>query len=827
MDQNLSPQKSDPEPETGGSGFGCAANSAPRRRSLRLSAKSGSPVAGAAAILVEPSRGDGDSSKNAAHKSVVKSLAGTGGSGNGGNKGPGSLEMNEEGKISRKRFRSVSPSSDEKPRALGSLELLNSPTREIDTRKDTTVEVEESPVSGSGKLRRKFERLAGVSTLSPVPEVDFDRTLLNLRSGRAIVRKRVDDVDVREASGAKVVEKSFVSKESEGDALADDVNNQQQEKGICMSEMLVDNVVCLDSDSDSTIGGSCSVHNTRRYSKEAKGKSKLVDENLAYNEIVLNRPIMLEEETQLAAEVKQSEVSSEGHLIGESVQDNPQMEDRVNQKNQYANARERFRGMARAHASRFAYFNPDEEGQHSTVPVDSGALDVEDWPGPFSTAMKIIKDREAKLNSRQERSTGDSNNLGPPIEWTPSDNTGHMNINRPVPSLASKCLLVLCEYAEQIFSLEGVPEFLRSKLCQALCNSRKMDSRLLDLLIVGSPSEISVKDCSSITEEKLKQILARCETTKLEVVQLDLSGRCVSDYLLSDTLASVPNNLPALISVSLKGACRLTDNGLKSLVNAAPLLSSINLSQCSLLSSAAISIISDTLGSVLKKLYIDDCQGIDAMSCIPSLKRLTSLEVLSVARVLNVGDKFIYELVSARGLNIRELGLADCGNLTDTSVKIIAERCPLLHAVDLSNLQKLTDSSLRCIADNCRELQILRLRHNAFSDEAVAAFLEAGGGSLKELSLNSVKEVANRTAKAIASRCSSTLQILDLSFCRKLKNEALGLIVDTCSSLRLLKLFGCTQVTSTFLDGHSNSFVSIVGVKASPILERMELLQLF
>jgi DNA repair protein RAD7 len=38
------------------------------------------------------------------------------------------------------------------------------------------------------------------------------------------------------------------------------------------------------------------------------------------------------------------------------------------------------------------------------------------------------------------------------------------------------------------------------------------------------------------------------------------------------------------------------------------------------------------------------------------------------------------------------------------------------------------------------------------------------------------------------------LEVLDLSFCRELTNEALGLIVDSCSSLKMLKLFGCTQV---------------------------------
>ncbi|XP_068659009.1 uncharacterized protein [Aristolochia californica] len=891
MDLNLTPPKSDPESETRGSDSGSVSNNGPRRRSLRLSSKSGTPPSGVAGILVEPSQRDDGSLKNVEHKSEVKNLAGGGGGENGGKSDSDSLEINEEGKTSRRRVGSISLSSDERP--TGSVQELTSRKRVFDMRKDTKAEVEERPVSCSGKLRRKSERLAGAATDTLVLQVNSDRPSLNLRSGKVSVSKRVDAFDVRDAKTKdKVGEKCLPFIELDGDVLTgdcmDDVKNRQHEKEICRyvssgtdqgidlnqsfeidwrtieeegkflnnskvfldpmeqivgfsssfhkgkkdsrkekdkGKFIADNLCSLDSDSDPIIDLSSSVHHKERYSKE-KGKSKLVDEDLTHDEFIINRLIMQEEKKQVAAGVNgQNEVSSEYLLIGGSVQDNPQVEDGIVQKNRYAKARERFQGTARAHASRFAYFNPDEEGQGNAVPVDEGAPDVEDWPGPFSTAMKIIKNREAKLNSRQGRSSGDPNKLGPSIEWTPRHNFGHMHPKCSIPSLASKCLLALCEYVEQISSLEGVPEVLRSKLSQALCNSRKMDSRVLDLLLAGSPSEVSVKDCSSVTEEKLKEILGRCETTKLEVVQLDLSGRCMSDYLLRDTLASSPNNLPALISVSLKGACRLTDDGLKSLVNAAPLLASINLSQCSLLSSTAISIISDKLGSVLKKLYVDDCQGVDAMSCIPSLKRLKHLETFSVARVPNVCDKFVFELVSSCGLNIQELGLADCGNLTDTSLKVTAEKCPGLHAVDLSNLQKLTDSSLRYIANSCREIQVLRIRSNAFSDEACAAFLEASGGSLKELSLNSVKEVANHTAKAIASRCSSTLQILDLSFCRKLKDEALGLIVDACSSLRLLKLFGCTQVTRTFWDGHSNSLVSIIGGKASPILSHVELVK--
>lgn len=54
-------------------------------------------------------------------------------------------------------------------------------------------------------------------------------------------------------------------------------------------------------------------------------------------------------------------------------------------------------------------------------------------------------------------------------------------------------------------------------------------------------------------------------------------------------------------------------------------------------------------------------------------------------------------------------------------------------------------------------------------------------------------QVGSQTALSIARRAKK-LQSLDLSWCRDLTENALGHIVDNCPSLRLLKLFGCSQV---------------------------------
>lgn len=143
-------------------------------------------------------------------------------------------------------------------------------------------------------------------------------------------------------------------------------------------------------------------------------------------------------------------------------------------------------------------------------------------------------------------------------------------------------------------------------------------------------------------------------------VQLDQCGRCMSDYVLPSTLARSSNSLAALTTLSLSGACRLSEDGLSKLVSSASVLRSLNLSQCSLLTSSSIDTLADSLGSVLRELNLTDCQSLDSMLILPALKKFEQLQVLSLAGIQNVGDDFLKEFLTARGQNIKELVLADC-----------------------------------------------------------------------------------------------------------------------------------------------------------------------
>uniref|UniRef100_A0A0E0QJX7 F-box/LRR-repeat protein 15-like leucin rich repeat domain-containing protein n=1 Tax=Oryza rufipogon TaxID=4529 RepID=A0A0E0QJX7_ORYRU len=529
-----------------------------------------------------------------------------------------------------------------------------------------------------------------------------------------------------------------------------------------------------------------------KFSPDSKGKAKMVVE---------------ESSLSVSSGADQMDLNS---VISEEVQSFPA-------DHWEPRRRERARQRAIEMAPRFAFFKADEDGHSDDGDDDDDNAeelepvpDPQDWPGPFSTAMRIITDREAKLRARELNSSNLNKSANKVISWIPSKD--RKSPLRSAPSLTSLCLQTLSNNAEAIESLAGIPDELKNRLLSSLCHSRKMNVHLLGELMCDNPVTVQLSECSWLSEDDFETIFGKCRT---EILQLDLSGRCMPDYMLPATLAKVPNSMPLLKKISLKGNYRLSDSGLDTIISAAPSLSSLNLCECSLLTSTGIENLANKLSLVLTELYIDDCLNVDAMMILPSLQKIKHLEVLSMSGIQSVCNKFVNELIPVHGSNLKELAFAGCLQLTSSSIKTIAGNCPQLSSLDLRNLNRLRDSAMRHLRNGCRLIKKIKLQRNTFSDEAVYRFLEQSGGYLTELCLNNVEKAGNLTAYAIARNCSTHLEVLDLSFCRELTNEALGLIVDSCSSLRILKLFGCTQITDVFLKGHSNSLVTIVGIEGN------------
>ena len=73
--------------------------------------------------------------------------------------------------------------------------------------------------------------------------------------------------------------------------------------------------------------------------------------------------------------------------------------------------------------------------------------------------------------------------------------------------------------------------------------------------------------------------------------------------------------------------------------------------------------------------------------------------------------------------------------------------------------------------------------------------------------------MANHTALSIANNLSDSLLELNVSFSRRVNSSALGMIADKCTKLKNVNIWGCTQLTNKFFDGHSNDGLEIDGAQ--------------
>lgn len=146
-----------------------------------------------------------------------------------------------------------------------------------------------------------------------------------------------------------------------------------------------------------------------------------------------------------------------------------------------------------------------------------------------------------------------------------------------------------------------------------------------------------------------------------QVLQLDQCGRCITDHTVVATLAKSPRCLPRLTTLSLSGACGLSDKGFYDLVSSDPVLRSlrsINLSHCSLLTPLSLHFLAGSLGSLLKELYLDNWV-MDAAEIMPALRCFEHLEVLSLTGI-DVNDENIEDCIITCGQSLKELVLKNC-----------------------------------------------------------------------------------------------------------------------------------------------------------------------
>ncbi|CAH0476800.1 unnamed protein product [Peronospora belbahrii] len=465
------------------------------------------------------------------------------------------------------------------------------------------------------------------------------------------------------------------------------------------------------------------------------------------------------------------------------------------------------RGRAAISRQRALYFATGENAS-SGVTQDEG--ENESWPGYFATAQQLNDNRQAAQVARKQRQqAGQVDDETLKVVWTPKrpPRSSVLTADHVIQKLRDLALQCLAENVEQLPTLEYIDAAARHQVARAVVYVRRLQPRVLPLFIFPGVTEIDIPDCSNIDEETLLRTFTQCAShgLALTVLRLGLCGRCVSDSVIEE----LGDALRTVEQLQMQGCYRLSDAGCKMLVRrCAPSLDSLEISCNQRITKMSIDYFSELEN--LQSLVLSECPQIDNAS-LESLKSMKKLRKLKLNQMERLSDEFIVSLAQSLP-GLEEFSIARCSQLTNTAVKGMLKSCRELKVLDVSDLHQITDECFEPVREYGHALRHVSLRCCLkLTDVAFQHIVCGAKAYLETLEMSSVPQATDASMMALLEHCATSLATLDISFCRNITEDALGILADGTETLRSLVLWGCTQVTTRFLTRHSQDELIVTG----------------
>jgi hypothetical protein len=402
---------------------------------------------------------------------------------------------------------------------------------------------------------------------------------------------------------------------------------------------------------------------------------------------------------------------------------------------------------------------------------------------------------------------------------------GPRNYNN-VPLLSQITTRLVVDLIEDVDTLLGLPDLVKICLATEVSKRRALNPTTLRLFVENNPSEICLPNCSNLDPDViLPGILEAC-TPKLEKLELRLVGRGMTDAVA--TSLSSQGVLSSLKHLCLTGAYRLNDQGLMSLLAATNKgLLSLGLPLCSRITGLTIESLPE-LTPNLKQLNLSECRGLSSDTIKTAILGLPQLESLILDGISSEIDDSLLGVIgggangggaNGGGANgtaalplLTSLSLAACPRVTSAGLTNLVTALPKMRKLGLSECLHVDAATVIKIASTCKYLEEISLeRCIAVDDEAVSALSHLD--RLQMIDLSGVIGLTEVSVIALAQNgAAASLQHVDLSWCRGVSPESLGLLADSCRNLKTLVLWGCSQVDdSDFILGHSNDNLLLIG----------------
>ena len=177
-----------------------------------------------------------------------------------------------------------------------------------------------------------------------------------------------------------------------------------------------------------------------------------------------------------------------------------------------------------------------------------------------------------------------------------------------VPSLADLAARLIAANFWAVDSLAGVPDSCRARLAHAAAAARTLDARAARLLAGGGVGSLVLPDATALDAAGLAAVLAAAASPRLEALDLGFCGRGLGTAAATALAAAGP--LAGLDSAAFRGAYRVTDPDLATVLGTAPRLRALAVSHAPLLTGAGSVDRLPSLTPHLTALDLSHCRGV-------------------------------------------------------------------------------------------------------------------------------------------------------------------------------------------------------------------------
>ncbi|KAI9106700.1 hypothetical protein K1719_022228 [Acacia pycnantha] len=284
-------------------------------------------------------------------------------------------------------------------------------------------------------------------------------------------------------------------------------------------------------------------------------------------------------------------------------------------------------------------------------------------------------------------------------------------------------------------------------------------------------NSLSIASCHGVTDIGLDALGRGCPNLK----HLYL---CKSAFLSDYGLVSFSKAALSIESLKVEECHRITQLGFFGvLFNCCAKLKALALISCFGIKDQNL-VLPSLSPCSLQSLSICNCPGFGDATMALLGKLCPQLQYVELSRLDRVTDAGFLPVLLNSEAGLAKVNLSHCINVTDKVVSSLANKHGLtLEVLNLDGCKKISDVSLMAIAENCPLVWDLDVSESAITDAGISALAGGGMFHLQILSLSGCSFVSNKSLPALRNM-GETLLGLNIHNCKAINSRTIGKLVE-------------------------------------------------